>query len=172
MKIKIAVLALFILTGFASATAQENAATILEKASAQAKKENKKVFLMFHASWCSWCKKMDSNMNSDACKKLFDDNYVVAHVTVLESPKNKSLETPGGAEVLQKYKGEKAGLPYWVILDHKGNLLTDSNNAKGENLGCPASAEEVAVFTEKLKKTSKLSKKQLAVITETFTIKK
>lgn len=172
MRVKIATLVLFVLAGFATATAQETAATIMEKASEQAKKEKKKVFLMFHASWCSWCKKMDNNMNSDACKKLFDDNYVVAHITVQESPKNKALETPGGAEVLKTYKGEKSGLPYWVILDHKGTLLADSNNAKGENLGCPASPEEVAVFIEKLKKTSKLSKKELAVITETFTIKK
>jgi len=172
MKIKITAMILFVLAGFASASAQETASTILEKASAQAKKENKKVFLMFHASWCSWCKKMDNNMNSDACKKMFDDNYVTAHITVQESPKNKALETPGGAEVLKKYKGERSGLPYWVILDDKGTLLADSNNDKGENLGCPASPEEVAVFIEKLKKTSRLSKKELAVITGTFTIKK
>ncbi len=172
MKIKTAVAFLFLLAGLTGVTAQETASSILEKASSQAKKENKKVFVMFHASWCSWCKKMDNNMNSEACKKFFDDNYVVAHLVVQESPKNKSLETPGGAEVLQKYKGEKAGLPYWVILDPKGTLLADCNNAKGENLGCPASPEEVVVFTEKLKMTSKLSEKQLAVITETFTIKK
>ncbi|WP_294818273.1 thioredoxin family protein [uncultured Flavobacterium sp.] len=172
MKIKIALMLLLAMAAFATATAQETAASILDKASAQARKENKKVFVMFHASWCSWCKKMDNNMNSETCKKLFNDNYVVAHLVVQESPKNKGLETPGGAEVLQKYNGTKSGLPYWIILDHKGTLLADSNNAKGENLGCPATAEEVAAFTEKLKKTSGLSRRELAIITETFTIKK
>lgn len=172
MKIRTLVTCLFLLANLAAATAQETASSILETASAQAKKENKKVFVMFHASWCSWCKKMDNNMKSDACRKLFDDNYVVAHIVLQESAKNKSLENPGGDEILKKFKGEKSGLPYFVILDPKGNLLADSNDAKGQNLGCPASPEEVAVFTEKLKKTSKLTDKQLAVITETFTIKK
>jgi len=172
MKIRIASLILFILAGITTLKAQESATSVFGKAAAQARKENKKVILIFHASWCSWCKKMDNHMNSDSCKKLLDDNYVTAHITVQESPKNKALETPGGDEILKKYKGEKSGLPYWVILDHKGNLLADSNNAKGENLGCPASPEEVAVFIEKLKMTSKLSDKQLAVIAETFTIKK
>jgi thioredoxin-related protein len=172
MKIKIVAACLFILANLTVANAQESASAILETASAQAKKENKNVFVMFHASWCSWCKKMDNNMKSDACNTMFDNNYVVAHIVVQESSKNKSLENPGGDVVLKKFKGENAGLPFWVILDPKGNLLADPNNAKGENLGCPATPEEVAVFTEKLKKTSKLSDKQLVVITETFTIKK
>jgi len=177
MKTRIIAACFFLLGSIITAAAQdtptqETATQILEKASAQAKKENKKVFVIFHASWCSWCKKMDAGMNSEACKKLFNDNYVIAHLTVQESPKNKKLETPGGAEVLKQYNGTNSGLPYWVIIDHKGKLLADSNNAKGENLGCPASPEEVAVFTEKLKKTSKLSDSQLATIAQTFTIKK
>lgn len=32
--------------------AQEKASTLLENAIAKAKKENKKVFVMYHASWC------------------------------------------------------------------------------------------------------------------------
>lgn len=172
MKLKSFFICLFIISSITAVKAQEQASVVVDKAIAQAKKENKKVFVMFHASWCGWCKKMDKAMENPACKDLFNTNYVIAHLTVKESPKNSSLENPGGEVILNKYKGEQAGLPFWVILDANGELLTDSFDAKGENLGCPSTAKEVADFTAKLKRTSKLNDRQLAVIANTFTEKK
>ena len=172
MKSKILLVALLLLMPLTNAIAQESAATVLQKAQSQAKKEHKNVFVMFHASWCGWCKKMEKNMQSDACKKMFDDNFVSTQLTVQESPKNKNLENPGADVLLETYKGTKAGLPFWVLLDANGKILADSFNAKGENLGCPSSKDEVAEFKAKLKKTTKLNEKQLAVIEDTFVIKK
>lgn len=172
MKLKSLLACFILIAGLVTATAQEKATVVMDKAYAAAKAEKKNVFVIFHASWCGWCKKMDKNMTGDACAKLFSDNYVTAHLTVKESPKNKDLENPGGEDILKKYKGEQAGLPFWVILDAKGTVLADSFNAKGENLGCPSTPEEVTEFLAKLKKSSKLNDKQLAVIRETFTIKK
>ncbi|MES2487946.1 MAG: thioredoxin family protein [Bacteroidota bacterium] len=171
MKFKSLFIVLF-MVAFAGAQAQENATTIMDKAYAQAKKEKKNVFVIFHASWCGWCKKMEKNMESDACKKMFDDNYVIVHLTVEESPKNVALNTPGADELKAKYKGAQQGLPFWVILDKKGTLLDDSFNDKDENLGCPAEPAEVTAFTAKLKKTGKFTDAQLATVTATFTIKK
>ena len=172
MKLKSLLTVLLFTVAFTHVNAQETATAIMDKAYAQAKKENKNVFVIFHASWCGWCKKMEKHMESDACKKMFDDNYVTVHLTVEESPKNASLNTPGADVLKTKYKGTDQGLPFWVILDSKGTLLADSFNDKGENLGCPADPAEVTSFTEKLKRTSKLTAAQLATITSTFTIKK
>ena len=171
MKLKHYVVFTFLaLLGTFQLSAQESAETILKNALEIAKKENKNVFVMFHASWCGWCKKMDKGMNDDACQSFFNDNYVVEHLTVKESPNNKHLENAGAEELLTKHKGEKSGIPFWLVFDANGALLVDSFDNNGQNLGCPASKEEVAVFIEKLKKTSHLKQNELDIIAKVFTL--
>lgn len=60
---------------------------------------------------------------------------------VKESDKNKHLENPGSDDFLKNHKGEKSGLPFWIILDNTGVLIEDSFNAKGDNLGGPATKQ-------------------------------
>lgn len=149
---------------------------ILKKAVTDAGKQNKKVLLIFHASWCGWCHKMDASLNDDACKKFFDDNFVITHITVLESKGKENLENAGGKEIMEKYNGKDMGLPYWAVLDNNANLLFDSQeretqpdgNVKAQNIGCPATEKEVENFVAILKKTTSLSAEQLAIITKRF----
>ena len=154
----------------------ETSDNILKAAYKQAAAENKKVFVMFHASWCVWCHKMDSSMNDKSCQKLFNSNYVICHLTVDESKDKKALENPGADALRKRYYGETAGLPFWIILDKNGKFLADSKmlpaNAKAgaekENIGCPATQEEVAYFINLLKATSSLKDPQLKIIEERF----
>ena len=149
---------------------------VLKRAVVDAGNQNKKILLMFHASWCGWCHKMDSSLNDVSSKKFFDDNFVIAHITVLESKGKENLENPGGLEMMEKYNGKDQGLPYWVILDKDYNLLFDSQirttqtdgTVKGANIGCPASQKEVDRFIEILKKTTSLTTPQLAIIAKRF----
>jgi len=149
---------------------------LLTDAYAIASKENKNVLVIFHASWCGWCKKMDAAINDTSCKALFEKSYVIVHLTVEESKENRQLENPGANMLKRKYKGDNAGLPFWLILNSKGDLLGDSFmrkpgeslNVPGENIGCPAATEEVAAFCSLLKKTSSLSEAELAVISSRF----
>jgi len=174
MKIKsvlIVCLCFFFISVNAQTNTQETADIVMSKAYAQAKKENKKVLLMFHASWCGWCKRMDANMEKPEVKPYFDKNFVITHLTVLEAKDKKHLENPGAMQMMEKYKGGNSGIPYWLIFNSKGKLLVDSRDDNGKNLGCPASEEEVAVFLKKLKKTTKITAKQQAAVSKAFLIK-
>lgn len=149
---------------------------IIKEACREATAGKKKVFIIFHASWCGWCRKMDTAMADPALKAFFTDNYVIRHLVVFESAGKKSLENPGAEDILKKYKaGEGVSIPYWLIFDNKGELLADSKARPGgggletgENVGCPATAKEVEHFIEVLKKTSPLKPAQLDLIRERF----
>ncbi len=149
---------------------------IMKKAMAEAAQNDKNVFVIFHASWCGWCHKMDNAMNDGKLKSFFNENYVVVHLTVDESKDKKDLENPGADEIRKKYHGDHQGLPYWFILDSKGNFLADARskdgrigaNEKPVNVGCPASIEEVNYFVKVMKETSSLSNQQLELIEERF----
>lgn len=153
-----------------------SATEVLQAAFQQAAKENKNVFVIFHASWCGWCHKMDSSMNDKCCKKYFDDNFVTTHLVVDESPNKKHLENPGADELRAKYNGDNQGIPFWLVFDKNGQLLGDSQirpagatlKAKGQNVGCPAAEKEVAYFIEVLKHTSHLAPSQEAAIQKRF----
>lgn len=156
---------------FQLGAAQEKADVVLNKALVEAKAGKKNVLLVFHASWCKWCKMMEKNMNLPETQSIFGDRFVTAYVDVQERGDKKSLENPGGQELMNKYKGENAGLPFWLILNPKGEVLADSFNAKGENLGSPSTPEEVATFIAKLEKSSKLKKEEILNIEKVFTKK-
>jgi thioredoxin-related protein len=161
---------------FAQEAVMPSTETVMNKAYAQAKAENKKVMVIFHASWCGWCKKMEASINEPTLKKYFDDNYVITYITVKESKGKEHLENPGSLAFLTQYKGEKAGLPFWFIADATGKALADSYirsegaglDTYGNNVGCPASENEVAHFAKVLKSTSKLKDSEIAMISERF----
>jgi len=175
-KISIALLLIFSFTSIIAQEPPASADAIMKEAYATAKKENKKVFVIFHASWCGWCRKMDTSMSDASCKKFFNDNFVVRHMVVDESKDKKNLETPGGQEFKTKYRGEGMGLPFWLIFDNKGNLLADAKirpagasiDTEGNNTGCPANEEEVNYFIEVLKKTTSLKNDELEIIRKRF----
>lgn len=167
---------LFVLGSAVAQQAPPSADEVLKEAYKTAAKEKKNVFVIFHASWCGWCHKMDEAMNDPSIKAFFDANYVVRHLVVLEAKDKKDLENPGAMELLSKYNGKDQGIPFWLVFDKKGKLLADSQirpdgvglDKPGNNAGCPATADEVAFFISVLKKTSGLKEAELAAIEKRF----
>ncbi len=63
----------------------------MEQACADAKATDKNVLIIFHASWCKWCHKMENAINDSICKPLFDANYIVKYIAVEEGWRKKEI---------------------------------------------------------------------------------
>ena len=167
-------LAVFLFFSAASSFAQKapaSAGEIMKEAFATSKKQGKKVFVIFHASWCGWCHKMDASMNDVLVKEFFDKNFVIRHLVVLESKGKENLENPGALDMRAKYHGTEQGIPYWLIFDNDEKFLADSRMKgtvqgveKLQNSGCPATEDEVDYFIEVLKKITDLKEDELEKI--------
>jgi thioredoxin-related protein len=129
---------------------------ILDAALKEASTSKKSVFLVFHATWCSWCKRLDAVLNEPEVKRIMDDNYVIVHLDVMErGPMVQTAENPGGRDILKNMGGAESGLPFYVILDGTGKKLIDSDIMPGKsNIGFPGSPEEIAAFEQLLKQTA------------------
>lgn len=150
-------LAAFLTLTAVAVAGEPSASEVLGKAQAQAQQSHKKVMVIFHASWCGWCKKLDAFLADETMARLMNDNFVIVHLDVLENPDKKSLENAGGEDLLKQWNGE--GLPFTVVLDAKGSVVADSNLEKGKssNIGYPAKPEEIAHFMKMLKTAPRLS---------------
>jgi thiol-disulfide isomerase/thioredoxin len=171
------IIAAFLISGgIAAQEKPETADKIMNDAYKVAASGKKNVFVIFHASWCGWCKKLEASINDPVCRDYFNNNYVFVHLTVLESKDKKNLENPGAPEMYTKYAGNSSGIPFFLIFDGTGKLLADSKiraagegpEKPGQNMGCPAADDEVAAFIDVLRKTSKIKPADEAAISERF----
>lgn len=166
---------LLAVSGVKAQATPPSADSILREGLTEARKGNKHLLLMFHASWCGWCHKMDNSLNDPVCRKFFSDHIVVKHLVVDETAGKKQLENPGAAELRKKYHGEDTGIPFWLVFDKEGTLVSDSRIRKagegpgqGYNVGCPATENEVNFFTDLLKRITPLNADQLEIIRKRF----
>lgn len=158
---------------FAQAEKPAEASVILEKAFTTAKQSKKQVLLVYHASWCKWCRKLDSALTSTELKPVVDNYFVLTHLDVNErKEKVELLENPGAKELLKQHGGEQAGLPYYAVLNAKGTLLENSKQMPDKsNIGYPGAPDEIKLFVGMLKKANKQIKKQDLKLIEDYLTK-
>ncbi len=156
---RLALLASILVVALASAvqtgSTPPDAAKAVADARAQAKREGKNVLVVFHASWCNWCKRFDKMLDDPKLKPAFEKSYVVLHLDVLDQ---KALENPGGEAVMEKLGGKDAGLPFYAVVAPDGKKVGDSLQTPGKagtNTGHPSQPNEIAHFMALLKTTAK-----------------
>ena len=136
---------------------------VFEDAKAQAAQQHKPIFLVFGASWCGPCHRMDAFLAAPEPRRILDKYLVTARLSVLEQGgKHPELENPGGEDLATKFgggnaKGRTAGVPFLVFLDTIGEPIVTSyrpveGSPRGNNIGYPAKPEDIDWFMVMLKK--------------------
>jgi thiol-disulfide isomerase/thioredoxin len=110
---------------------------------AQAKKDNKQLFLIFGSPSCSWCRVFEKYHADAAVSGVIGKHLVLVKVDVEENA--------GGQEMYDEY-GKARGVPAFVILDAAGKVLADSGDGD-KNIGFPFKPEEVDRYFAVLKAT-------------------
>ena len=127
-------------------------ATELLAAAQAAARPDRKVLVLFHASWCSWCRRLEGVMTQPDVKEILDRHFIVQWLTIQERGSKQELDNPGAAGLYRTWTGgAKAGIPFYGVLDAKGAMTASSiraltPGAPAENLGYPGTPEEIKAF--------------------------
>ena len=130
------------------------AESVLTAAAKAGKPGKKNILVVFHASWCGWCRKLEGVLSAPSAKEILERHYERAGLTVLERGEKEALENAGAEELLASIAGKDAGLPFTAVLDRKSRLpiATSNTSGPGTNIGFPGKADELDRFVGMLRK--------------------
>jgi thioredoxin-related protein len=112
-----------------------------------AKKDNKRVFLVFGGNWCYDCHVLDGALRDPAIAPTFDKNYELVHVDIGRADNN--------LDIVKKYKiNLDKGVPAVAVLDATGKSLFVDKGGEFESARSMF-AEDLLAFFEKWKAPSR-----------------
>ncbi len=142
-----------------AAESPTSAEEVLAQARAQAAEQHKTIFLIFSASWCGYCRKLDAFLARPEVNPIITRHFVIARLSVSEEYRrvNPQPNSPGAEELDLKLGGPKGPVPFFALLDPRGELIINScrpvkDKAAGENIGFPIEPDEIDWFMTMLRK--------------------
>jgi hypothetical protein len=133
------------------------AADLLSAGLERAKKEDKRVFLVFGSPTCGWCRVFEGYHANPDVSRVTGKHLVLVKVDIVEN---------AGGEAMYKKYGTDRGVPAWVILAADATVLADSGDGK-DNVGFPAEPNEITHYVKALKKACpKLEDGEVELLTD------
>ena len=121
--------------------ADANAAVEIQEALASAKKQSKRVLLVFGGNWCLDCHVLDNAFHQPRIAPLLNPNFIVVHVDVGRYDKNLGLA--------KQYRVNlEKGVPSLAVLDAHATVLYSTFDFERARV---MSEEDVIGFLEKWK---------------------
>jgi len=121
----------------------EEAPAEIAEALAAAKKDHKRVLMVFGGNWCYDCHVLDATFHSKEFAPIVNANYHVIHINIGNSDANLDLA--------DKYQVNlKKGVPSLAILDPDGTLVVSQKNGEFEST-LKIGPEDVLEFLKKWK---------------------
>ncbi len=159
-----------------AATAPAPAREVVASLLARAKASGRAPLVLFHASWCGWCRKLEKTLSSPEVKPIVEKHFETAWLQVQERAAKKALENPGGNELLATWGGGDAGLPFYAVLDAKGAVVASAlmkgpdGKAAGAS-GFPGTTEEIDHFLAMVRKGApRISQAELDTLRKAFPV--
>jgi len=133
----------------------QSAEASLNAALAQAKAEDKAVFVHFGTATCGWCRRLEEFIALDGAAPLHDA-YVFLKV--------KQDRQPGAVALRERLSdGQGGGVPWYAVVDANGEVVATSNNKSG-NTGYPINPAEIAHFMNVVDTTTHLDDATVSAI--------
>lgn len=128
---KLAASFLSVLAAFSVTAGELNWMTDAAKAQAQAKTENKLVFLDFTGSdWCGWCIKLDKEVfSTPEFAEYAKKNLVLVEVDFPRKKKLSDVQKKANQALQEKYKIE--GYPTIIVLNGEGKKVGEMGYMRG-----------------------------------------
>lgn len=149
---------------------------VVEGLLARAKASGRSPLVLFHASWCGWCRKLERTLARPEVKPILEKHFETAWLQVQERAGKKSLENPGGNELLASWGAAEAGLPFYAVLDGKGAVVASAlmRGPDGKVTGAsgfPGTAEEIDHFLAMVGKGApRISRSELDTLRKAFPV--
>jgi len=102
----------------------EFADVLVARAAKESVKGDRRVLIQFGASWCGPCHKLEKLLHEGKIGGIVKKYFVLVNLDLYEKPDKANLMNPGADKLIARYGGEKSGIPFWVIVDKEGKLLS------------------------------------------------
>lgn len=110
--------------------------------------EGKRLFLLFYASWCGYCRLFDRLLSDPQAAPIIYREFKVFPMRAMErTDALKARQIVGSDDMYRRFATPTSGLPFYVVFDGAGEPVVSSLAPdSGVNIGFPVAKRDLDRF--------------------------